>query len=186
MKTQWTLSSLLLVAVVAFGTGCDDDSNGNGNGSDNGGSGGEPGEGFAALQGTWESECHRFDPENPEMESINLVITRVIDGDQAEQTNEVYDESDSSCSGQKNFTANYTWQYTVGDSFTTTDGTEARPVDVEVVSDPQGVLEFDEQYDIFHVDEDNGIAYFSKNASETAENRPDTLNFDVKHYRIAD
>lgn len=188
MKTQWALSSLLLVAVVAFATGCDDSSNGNGNGdsADNGGSGGEPGEGFAALQGTWESECHQFDPLDPAEDSIRLVITRVIDGDQAEQTNEVYDVTNTSCSGQPQFTANFTWQYTVGDSFTTTDGTEAYPIDVTVVSDPQDVLDYDEQFDIFQIDEENGIAYFSENASETAEDRPDTINGDVRHYRIAD
>ena len=188
MRTPWALSALL-VAAVGLGSGCNSSSSssdsGSGNGTTPGGDGaaeeGELGNGYPALQGTWQSICHRYDPPDG-LESINLVITRVIEGDEADQTNEVYDLADTSCSGPPVFAANFAFRYTVGEAFTTSGGLEARPIDLELISDPQGVNEAGDQFDIFHVD--GGTAYFARYASETAANRPSTLNFDVPYTRI--
>lgn len=167
-----------LVSLLLAVSGClsDDDDNDDDD---------EIGEGWPELQGVWESDCFVVTGEDGASDAPQ-VHTIAIDGDQAEQDVEIYDENDTTCSGAPIFEPFMLWRYEVGDEITTTGGVTAREIDVELLEDPDGVGEHDEEYDIFRLEDDDNTLYFGDEAGLSPEDRPDTLDFTKPFTRISD
>lgn len=178
MRYQWTL--ILIVGLGMGLSGCldsdDDDDNGNGE---------EVGDGWPELQGVWQSNCFVVPGEDgasdaPQIQTVD------IDGDRAEVDAAIYDETDTTCAGATIVEASIVWRYEVGEEITTSGGVTAREIDVEVVEDPADVTDFDEEFDIFHINDDGNTLYFSADAAPRSEDRPDTLDFDRPYTKISD
>ncbi|MGM0564935.1 MAG: hypothetical protein ACQES2_11435 [Pseudomonadota bacterium] len=128
------------------------------------------GDGWAALQGTWVSSCHT--PRGDDN-----IITREFDGNIVNQTVEVFASSDGSCSGSAN-ELDFVFSYEVGSELTTQGGITAREIDIQLEEKPDGVTFSNEQYDIFVIQNDTEL-YFSDEATNDPQTRPDQLNFSV-------
>lgn len=79
-----------------------------------------------------------------------------------------------------------TYRYSVGELFPTSSGWDARPIDFEVLHDPEGIAEYPQEYDIFAIDiGDENIIYFGLGGDATTpDQRPTDLDFENYSVRI--
>lgn len=168
-----SLSSIALSAALLLGCG---GSSGDGgsliNGSDGSGGGGR---GHPDLQGAWRSDCFPLPVDDGPDEGQRLNYH--FEGDRITQVVDVFEDQD--CQGAPYFKPRMVWRYTVGEPFTSGDGVEVMPIDVELIDqDPLGIAEAEYEFDIFGFNSSGEELYLGLGGGASDEaRRPTQLDF---------
>lgn len=87
---------------------------------------------------------------------------------------------DPQCQGEPYFHPKLIWRYTIGTTFTSSDGVDATKIDFRLIDQtPSGIAEADREYDIFAFNITSDELYFGLDGSTLNEaSRPTRLNFD--------